>query len=153
MTMINRGELAAIGVFLTLFALFSAITPAPLSQDPPFFPHLDKLYHFGFYLAYFLTIFLLGRKSGLPFASSCMVSLFFVIALGSFEEALQSVTPGRHMDALDLLADVTGALTGLAILLYWRIIKPRLSCIPCFQALSLPSKPAANCNPPWDGRV
>ncbi len=72
----------------------------------------DKLAHFG---EYFIFGWLVARCfDGLGWSARkhCAWTVVFGVFLGTLDEFYQGFVPGREQDALDLLADICGALAG-----------------------------------------
>lgn len=93
----------AVGVALLVLGLASALAPA--SSDPPFTLN-DKLAHlvgFLFFMLWFGGLFEARRA---PFVA------LGLMAYGLLIEALQSLTPTRHAEGLDVVADAAGILLG-----------------------------------------
>lgn len=79
----------------------------PIPPTGPAVPGIDKLIHFGAYLA--LTLWFAQLYSGRP------VFLFFVagfLAMGATLELLQGLIPERYPEWLDLLANGGGVFLG-----------------------------------------
>ena len=73
---------------------------------------LDKLVHF---LEYAIFAFLAFRAFAhltrtIRANTAYLLTIFFVSIFAVFDEYFQSFIPGRHMDALDLIVDIFGAL-------------------------------------------
>ncbi len=81
----------------------------------------DKSLHFIAYLALvFLLWFTLSpdRKVNWRRAAAWWV-LLVIVCYGVIDELLQGVVPGRSCDAMDFVADLVGALTGLILLAFF----------------------------------
>jgi VanZ family protein len=83
-------------------------------------PHLfdseDKLIHFG---AYFVMGLLAWRSFRHLISSSIILTLLSIVfcsLYGAFDEWHQSFVMGRFSDALDWLADTSGAIAGVFLL-------------------------------------
>ncbi len=81
----------------------------------------DKSLHF---MAYLVLVFLLwfaispDRKVTWRRAAAWWV-LLVIVCYGVIDELLQGVVPGRSCDAMDFVADLVGALTGLILLAFF----------------------------------
>ena len=76
-------------------------------------PGSDKVVHFAFFAVLgFLTLLALRARGGLRMV---IVVLIAIAAFGAFDEFVQKFIPGRSMELLDWVADVSGAATGLAL--------------------------------------
>lgn len=70
---------------------------------------VDKLLHAGGYAVLaFATLFALQARS----LRTALLVVLLVTAFGGAVELLQSPVPGRHLSALDLVADAVGAALG-----------------------------------------
>ena len=99
-------------VFLTLFVLFEAISPP--SGIGSGILYIDKVYHLGFFFVYGLAV--MGALRGrLAARELFLITVLSTLALGAFSEALQSITPGRSVEALDVVADVTGGMLAMLV--------------------------------------
>jgi VanZ family protein len=81
--------------------------------------HFDKVVH-GIEFAIMAILLCFGffnvLKASLP--KKILVTFFLGLALGILDEFHQHFVPGRHMDALDALADALGVACGILIYLY-----------------------------------
>ncbi len=83
----------------------------------------DKLEHFALFFA-------LGAAMCLATRGPCQLPVIVVVtAIGAVHEGYQLYVPGRQADAVDLLADVFGALAAVAMLcLLWQRRGTRWRC-------------------------
>ncbi|MEZ6088320.1 MAG: VanZ family protein [Pirellulaceae bacterium] len=87
----------------------------------PSFSNADKFYHFAAYagLAFLMAWALPKHKH---FATRHLkVALLICLFYGAFDEITQLLVQGRQADILDFVADLVGAVVGLAA--YWVIRK------------------------------
>ena len=101
-----------------IILLIATSLPAP---DLPDVWGSDKLKHFLAYavLAFLLNLSLLVQeKRSLSSKQAAFMTLGICLFYGLFDEIHQIFIPGRSAELLDLAADVTGALTGVIIVLY-----------------------------------
>lgn len=101
----------------TLFVLSSVSETMP--DGGPEIPHIDKVLHFGYFMGggFILTCWLLLRNQA---PKSVAIRFFLPIVIfaiiGALDEYHQTFTPGRSgNDPYDWLADLLGAITGIAI--------------------------------------
>jgi VanZ family protein len=93
-------------------AILITLTSIP---NPPFhvpIPYLDKLAHFGFYCVAGFLCALWQRESGRALAGATLYAIVFVAFLGAVDEIHQQWIPGRSMEFLDWIADVSGGTAG-----------------------------------------
>jgi VanZ family protein len=98
------------------------------STAPQFFPHFDKLLHFGYFLGggFLLTGWSFLRKPGQASWKRLIATTVLVVAaIGFIDEWHQCFTPGRSGgDFGDWLADLLGGTTGAFV---FKAIHRRLS--------------------------
>lgn len=104
------------------------LAPRPLGDvEVPLFPGADKIAHgvmFGFLVIILLIDICRARKWG-----SISLPVVSVVALGcaafgvGIEFIQQHMQAGRSLEAWDMVADVTGAITCAAL---WLVIQPAL---------------------------
>ena len=85
---------------------------------------IDKVFHFGLFgaLAFLFDLWLRGRDLRLFRRLRLPLALVVLLAAASTEEALQSLSPARTAELLDLTADLLGML--LAVVLSRRLLRP-----------------------------
>ena len=103
--------------FLVWFSVLWLLSGSnPTGDQPPPFPHFDKVAHFGYFFggSGLLCAYLYRRAPDRPNWWVLIPTAVIVIGLiGALDEWHQSFTPGRHgNDPSDLLADVLGAAAG-----------------------------------------
>jgi VanZ family protein len=99
---------------LTWAAVILFIGTRSKLPGPPLGGHLDKVAHFSVYgVLGALAAWGWIRSGRQPHGA---LVLGAVLLLGILEEVLQTITPGRHGDVLDWLADAAGAATGFLIM-------------------------------------
>lgn len=97
-------------VFLMVTALSRSLGPI---DDIDIVDHQDKLIHFlQYFVLAFLTFFALVRGTRRDREWQFRMTLMAVIAYGVTLEVLQLAVPQRDMSALDILANVAGAVVG-----------------------------------------
>lgn len=108
---------ASLGWFGLLW-FFSSLEGSP--QEPPPFPHFDKVAHFGYFLA---GGFLLAggwfrcHAKRQSWAGLVLTISLGIAAIGLIDEWHQCFTPGRSGgDPWDWLADLLGGTTGAFLL-------------------------------------
>lgn len=104
------------------------LAPRPLGDvEVPLFPGADKIAHglmFGFLVIIILVDICRARKW-----KSVSLPVVSVVALGcaafgvGIEFVQQHMQAGRSLEAMDMVADVTGAITCAAL---WLVIQPAL---------------------------
>ncbi len=88
-----------------------AVLFVPRAPSPPPVPEFDKLVHGGLFLLLAVTTrWRFGPRLGL---------LATVAAYGVLSEIVQVLLPDRSGDAVDALADTTGALLGWLLARWW----------------------------------
>ena len=88
------------------------LTSIPNPEFGPTFPGADKIAHFGFYgVAGFLFV-LWRREAGTGAAAAVIWAALFAALLGAVDEVHQQWIPGRSMEFIDWVADVTGGTAG-----------------------------------------
>jgi VanZ family protein len=107
-------------------------THAPTEPIPALFNLQDKLVHFGAYGVLAFLVFLAATtRNWFPegAASSVLGSALIVIlataTFGAADELTQYFVPGRIVDAVDWVANLTGCVAGAAVfggLLAWKRI-------------------------------
>ncbi|MDX1442696.1 MAG: VanZ family protein [Gammaproteobacteria bacterium] len=88
-----------------LVLLVAVLSLSPGGDSPLPFAHADKLVHVSMYLALGAWLACLVRKS--------IALLLALAAYGIGLEFGQEFVPGRGLDILDMLANVTGAALGI----------------------------------------
>lgn len=109
-------RLSLLLTFLWMGVLFW-LSSQPSIDAPMLFPGQDKLFHAGVYGI--LGIFLLGamRPGAAGYAGKQIRTGIVIASLyGISDEFHQSFVPGRTPDALDWVADTTGALLAIILL-------------------------------------
>ena len=104
-------------LYLFIITVLFLLPGSALPKDDMFFPHFDKVVHFSFFA---VLLFLWHCQ----YASSWRISLLlllvaFVYGLG-VEVIQHYLIVNRSFDAGDVVADMTGAIVGVAV---WRYIK------------------------------
>ena len=108
----RRLYLALLGVWLTLLITLTSIPNPDFGEG---FPGMDKVAHFGFYgVAGFLCA-LWRRESGQSGRRAVVFATLFVVLLGASDEIHQRWIPGRSMEFLDWIADVSGGTAGALV--------------------------------------
>jgi len=105
------------GVLLLLYsALVFWLSSAPREMPLPEFPYQDKLMHlFGYALMALIAIQWLNDLGRFSLPSAAAGGVVYAILFGASDEWHQSFVPGRNQDLADWLADLFGALLGLAL--------------------------------------
>jgi len=103
-------------LYFSILAFWVALTLTLTSIPNPSFdvtiPFSDKVAHFGFYgVAGFLCA-LWRRESGWSGRRAFAFACLFVVLLGAADEVHQQWIPGRSMELLDWVADVSGGTAG-----------------------------------------
>jgi VanZ family protein len=104
---------------LTWAALIWYLSDQPSIDITPVFEHQDKLLHIMAYTV--LGFFTLGAmRAGTAGYTRSQAALAVLLAslYGLADEYHQSFVAGRDASALDLLADITGALLGVGLLFF-----------------------------------
>jgi VanZ family protein len=106
-------------LYLSILVFWVALT-LTLTSVPNPSPHLslpfwDKLAHFGFYGVAGILCALWRREGGMGSAASVLSAIAFAALLGALDEIHQQWIPGRSMEFLDWVADVTGGTTGAVV--------------------------------------
>ncbi len=107
------------GLWLGFMGLIYFMSSRPAVESVMFFPHIDKVYHFG---AYGLMAALGCRAFSHLFSQS-----FWVIWCGAMAASLFGITdefhqffvPGRSSSVGDIFADVSGAWCGALLWQLW----------------------------------
>lgn len=105
--------LLTLGIIVSLFV--GGAQPVAVNLIPA---PWDKLAHGAIFALLAWTI---GVASGLPGRRGLVVALLGSLLVGMLDEWHQMYLPGRHAGWLDLAADVSGSLTGTALLAIGRI--------------------------------
>lgn len=117
---------APLVVYCAAIFAASALPAGRMAFD--LFPHADKLIHAAEY-GILGVLALRAAGPGLPGmllrSEAVLVAVLFSLAYGALDEVHQSYVPGRAMDFVDLVADVTGA--GIAASAYGRLRVPALA--------------------------
>jgi VanZ family protein len=114
-----RGWLQSLSMLLAIAwaGVIFYLSSQPGMDIPPPFPHMDKLLHA---LAFGLLGFLVlgGLRPGKDGYSRGQLLLAIAIAgiYGVLDEVHQHFVPGRMPDALDVMADLVGAVLGVYLL-------------------------------------
>ncbi len=90
-----------VGMLIITMIFYTSLTSSKLQV--PHFRHVDKVLHFGVYallMGWFVQIF--HNRTGRLF-----VAMAFVL-MGVMIEFLQAMSPIRHFDVLDMMANFTG---------------------------------------------
>ena len=98
-------------------ALIWYLSDQPSVDITPLFEHQDKVLHIMAYMV--LGIFTLGAMQAGTVGytrNQAMLAVLLVSLYGLVDEYHQSFVIGRDASALDLLADITGALLGVGLL-------------------------------------
>lgn len=120
MAILRRQKLTKISLLFYWSALF-VLAHIPILSVVRKAGVSDKCLHF---IAYLLLVFLLwfaispDRKVAWRRAAAWWV-LLVIVCYGVIDELLQGVVPGRSCDAMDFVADLVGALTGLILLAFF----------------------------------
>lgn len=102
--------------WISLFIL----TTIPVDNVPRLFENQDKYEHFVAYcgLAILLSLALyFQKKSKLISSKAFLVALLFILAYGAVDELHQIFVPGRYCDFYDWLADSSGGILGIGIVI------------------------------------
>jgi hypothetical protein len=102
------------------------------------FPSADKFVHVGMYAVLGLLM-LRAWKRGIPatWREACGAALA-AAAFGGYIELLQSLTPDRHCDGRDMIANTLGALLGVTLVIRLQRRRPQ-SLIPTCLLLLAPA--------------
>src|SRR5512134_2516524 len=101
-----------LSILLFWVALTLTLTSVPNPSLRLSLPFWDKVAHFGFYGVAGILCALWRRESGAGGAGSVLFAIAFVALLGAADEIHQQWIPGRSMELLHWIADVTGGTTG-----------------------------------------
>lgn len=128
-------------LYLSILVFWVALT-LTLTSVPNPSPHLslpfwDKIAHFGFYGVAGILCALWRRESGRGSAGSILFVIAFAALLGAVDEIHQQWIPGRSMEFLDWVADVTGGTTGALV------SKAAVSLFPSLLSREIQSAPRA----------
>ncbi|MGB0453958.1 MAG: VanZ family protein [Bacteriovoracaceae bacterium] len=93
---------------LYLGLIFYLCLNKPGGQTPSI-PHFDKVLHFGIYFVLNFFLFLITRKTKIVF--------LFNLFIGSLIESIQYILPYRSFEVLDLLANTSGNIISLLLIL------------------------------------
>lgn len=93
-------------------AILITLTSIPNPSFPMSFHLLDKFAHFGFYCVAGFLCALWRRECGRDRAGAIFFAIVFVAFLGAVDEIHQQWIPGRSMEFLDWIADVSGGTAG-----------------------------------------
>jgi len=114
-------------IIWSLIILILTLTPFGDSSSRDI-PLLDKVVHMGLF-GVFTILLLRSFLRKLEFRNILLViALLFAASFGLFVELLQNMVPGRNFEWLDWLADVIGAMAGIAAfkilnMRSWRVFK------------------------------
>lgn len=97
-------------LLVAMMAVTSWLAFMPSDPQPESIAHLDKLQH-GAAFAALTAVAVLASAGPQP---ARRVGLY-LLGYGLFIEVVQAWLPSRHGDLLDLVADATGILLGLAL--------------------------------------
>jgi len=90
-----------------------------MPEGGPEIPHLDKVMHYGYFLGggiAFTTWVLLKKGYESKITVRYLLPFIVFCVIGALDEYHQTFTPGRSgNDPFDWLADILGALSGIAI--------------------------------------
>src|SRR5512139_3899882 len=107
---------AYFGMLAGWVVLLITLTSIPNPSFHVSIPYQDKIAHFGFYgVAGFLCA-LWRRESGRDSAGAILFAVAFIAVLGAADEVHQRWIPGRSMEFLDWIADVSGGTAGALLL-------------------------------------
>lgn len=118
----TAANVALLALWLGALFLFSSL---PGGSFPSVrIPHIDKVFHFGYFFLGGLLLALLARRTlrwrGLKMFA---VVVAVVVVLGAMDERHQSRTPGRSgNDPGDFVADCAGGIAG-AIVIGWIYVR------------------------------
>lgn len=121
LTAANVGFLALwLGLLFVLSSLPGGTLPLPKVN----IPHIDKVFHFGYFFVGGLLLALLARRTLRWRGLKMFAAVIVVIAvLGAMDERRQSRTPNRTgNDPGDFAADCAGGITG-AIVIGWIYVR------------------------------
>jgi len=93
-------------------AILITLTSIPNPSFPMSFHLSDKLAHFGFYCVAGFLCALWRRECGRDRAGAILFAIVFVAFLGALDEIHQQWIPGRSLEFLDWIADVSGGTAG-----------------------------------------
>lgn len=106
-------------VYLLLLAGWVLVTFVLTSIPEPEIPlrvrHADKAAHLAAYAVMGFLCARWRREGGAAPWRAALFALGFVAIAGAVDEVHQAWIPGRSMDAVDWLADVTGGALGVAL--------------------------------------
>lgn len=82
----------------------------------------DKYVHFSFYFIFTLLWFLYFRKKNEQQDAILKIFIAALIFGSLIEIAQETFTTSRHADVYDILANTTGALVAIIIILFYKLI-------------------------------
>lgn len=114
-----RYHLPALGYASLIIGLSSIPNLSPVEIKTVAF---DKVAHFMEYAIFAFLVFRSISQIRRPISTRAIVisSAVFLTCFATLDELYQFTVPGRHMDPLDLAADIIGALLVLSLLGYRR---------------------------------
>jgi len=80
-------------------------------------PYRDKLFHFGaYFVASFLMMYAWSGSVKKTFRDGVMYTIMVSVIWGGVIEYLQkAISTGRHFEFFDIIANIIGALVGVAM--------------------------------------
>ena len=99
----------AIGMALIMLVVYLSLTSSPIDTGLDF-PYQDKLYHA---FAYFVLMAWFGQIYHTTLQRIMFAVLFVVLGLAM--EYMQSFDPNRMAEFADMVANITGVLTGYVL--------------------------------------
>lgn len=106
---------AGVGAVVSLVFLQN-LFGGPLNAFFLGFPGIDKVLHVLEYLLVFVAVHALAGRVVRDPATRGWLAAAFGVALALADESVQRLAPGRNVEGLDLIADVSGLILGWALI-------------------------------------
>lgn len=114
-----------IGITIIWSVLILVLTTIPPSAIPSVaFRHIDKVVHFGLFLifGFFLAGVVKVKWKSNIFRNWILVTIVLATGYGIAVEILQNYVPGRTSDLIDVFFNFIGALSGVYLFRFLKII-------------------------------
>ena len=115
---------AAHGLLAVYWLAIFTLTHVPISPPPTAVPNADKIAHLLVY-GLLAVLYFAARSTVRPLVRSDYLTGLLIFALYGVADELLQIPVGRTCDALDWVADITGALAGTGLFLLVGLLHKR----------------------------